>query len=375
MKTPNKELARAAAHAGLALALAVGGLAPSASRVLADDSGLGIARSMTPADYAGPTTPSKAPKNLKIAAVTCLSVLRGCVTPANGVKNAAEKLGWTAQIYDGGGTAGKQNAALLDAISWGANVVVTVAIDPKLVQLALRKAQDAGVLVVAGSNGIDEPNPVQLAGGSGTLGFAFDVSPDYGLLGKHTADWIIGDSGGKANIAVYVDNEFPSNLAYQAGLLEGLKKCTGCTVSAPINFSSTQVGNQLAQMTVDYLRTHPETNYVFSPYDPAAAVQVAAIAEAGMGGKIKLVGTLGDQQNLNFIRKDHTQVADGSYDNEYMGWAIVDQTIRLLNKQPLIIPHNEGLPFIVLDNSNLPVPGNDWRANTGYEEKYLALWK
>ena len=329
---------------------------------------------MTPPEYAGPTVPAKAPKNLKIAAVTCLSVLRGCVTPADGVKHAAEKLGWDAVIYDGGGTPSKQNAAILDAISWGANVVVTVAIDPNLIQLALSKAKEAGVLVVAGSNCIDQPNPVQLAN-KGKLGFPFDVSWNAGVLGQHLAEWIIGDSGGKANIAVYLDREFPSNVADHVGLMAGFKKCTACKVSEPITFTGSQVSTQLGQMTSDYLKVHPDVDYVFSPYDPAAAVQVAAITQAGLASKIKLISILGDEQNIDFIRKGHVQVADGAMDNEYMGWAIVDQAIRTLNKQPLIDPHDENLPFIVLDKTNLPKPGSDFVANTGYQEKFLKLWE
>ena len=33
-------------------------------------------------------------------------------------------------------------------------------------------------------------------------------------------------------------------------------------------------------MTVGYLRSHPDTTYIFTPYDPAAGVQVPAIAQA-----------------------------------------------------------------------------------------------
>ena len=57
--------------------------------------------------------------------------------PLVGILHAGEKLGWTVKIYDGGGTPNKQNAAILDAISSGANVIVTIAIDPNLIQLAL----------------------------------------------------------------------------------------------------------------------------------------------------------------------------------------------------------------------------------------------
>ncbi|HTI01751.1 MAG TPA: sugar ABC transporter substrate-binding protein [Acidisoma sp.] len=354
--------------------LSVGAMSlPSAH---ADDyaSMLQTARTMTPAKYAGPTTAAIAPKHLKVGVITCLSVLHGCVSPALGVLHAGDKLGWTVKIYDGGGTPNKQNAAILDAISSGANVIVTIAIDPNLIQLALAEAKKAGIPVVAGSNGIDTPNPVALTAPNG-LGFAFDVGPDYGTLGRHIAQWMIADSHGTANIALFSDKEFPSIRAQQIGVLQGLAECPKCVVSKPIYFTATQIATELGQMTVGYLRNHPDVNYVFGAFDPPVAAQVTALMQAGMMGQVKVIGGLGNQQNLAFIRSGRLQVADAAYDNEYMGWAIVDQTIRLLNKQPLFEPHNENLPFVVLDKTNLPPPGADWQANTGYQAKFLALWK
>lgn len=355
-------------------ALGVAGLAPHPAHAADYASMLQTARTMTPSEYAGPTTPAIAPKNLKIAVITCLSVLHGCVSPALGVKHAGEKLGWQVTIYDGGGTPNRQNAAMLDAISSGANVIVTIAIDPNLIQLGLSEAKKAGIPVVAGSNGIDTPNPVALTAPNG-LGFAFDVGPDYGTLGLHVAQWMIADSHGTANIALFSDKEFPSIRAQQVGVLKGLAQCPDCVVSKPIYFTATQIATALGQMTVGYLRNHPNVNYVFGAFDPPVAAQVSAMMEAGMTGQYKVIGGLGNQQNISFIRAGRLQVADAAYDNEYMGWAIVDQTIRLLDKQPLFEPHNENLPFVVLDKTNLPAPGADWHANTGYQAKFLALWK
>jgi ribose transport system substrate-binding protein len=360
----------------LASLFAFGVGAMSAHSARADDyaSMLQTARTMTPAVYAGPTTPAIAPKNLKLGVITCLSVLHGCVSPALGVLHAGEKLGWTVKIYDGGGTPNKQNAAILDAISSGANVIVTIAIDPNLIQLALTEAKKDGIPVVAGSNGIDTPNPVALSAPNG-LGFVFDVGPDYGTLGLHIAQWMIADSQGTANIALFSDKEFPSIRAQQVGVLKGLAECPKCVVSKPIYFTATQIATELGQMTVGYLRNHPDVNYVFGAFDPPVAAQVTALMQAGMMGQVKVIGGLGNQQNLSFIRAGRLQVADAAYDNEYMGWAIVDQTIRMLDKQPLFEPHNENLPFVVLDKTNLPPPGSDWQAQTGYQAKFLSLWK
>jgi ribose transport system substrate-binding protein len=142
-----------------------------------------------------------------------------------------------------------------------------------------------------------------------------------------------------------------------------------------IKFTSSQVGTTLGQDTVGFLKSHPDVNYIYSPYDPAAGFQVPAIATAGLANSVKLVSILGDQQNVDFIRKGDVQVADAAYDNEYMGYAIVDQAIRLLNKQPLSHPLGENMPYVLLDKTNLPAAGTDWHAPFDYKAEFLKLWK
>ena len=89
---------------------------------------------------------------------------------------------------------------------------------------------------------------------------------------------------------------------------------------------------------------------------------------------MKLASLLGDEENLNLIRKGDVQVADVAFDTTYEGYAAVDQIIRYLNKQKLFEPHGENVPMKVLDKTNLPEKGN-WTADNGYKEKYLRLWK
>jgi ribose transport system substrate-binding protein len=336
--------------------------------------GLDEARTPTPSTYEGPTDPVRKPARLTVAIVTCSSQLSGCVSAANGIEEASRAAGFNAHVYDGGGTPQKQNAAMLDALSAGADVIATTAIDPNLVQQGLRAAKKAGVPVVSGSNGIDTPNPVARPE-AGKLGYVFDVAPDYAELGRKAAAWIIGDSDGKANVALFSDREFPSVMAFQAGLLAGLRQCGGCTVSAPQQFNGTQVGTTLGNQTTGYLRSHPDVSYVFSPYDPAAAAQVTAIAQAGMATRVKVVGVLGSQQNLDFIRQGQVQAADAAYDNRYMGYMVVDSIIRTLARQPLFRPHGGNLPGVILDKTNLPPSGRDWTADFDYASKFTALWR
>ncbi len=338
------------------------------------EAGAKAAEHSFPTHFEGPKKAVKAPKNIKIAVISCNSALSGCESPVIGAEHAAKALGWQVQTYDGGGNPQTQNKDMLNAISWGANVILNVAIDPNLVQQGLQAAKAHGVIVGSGSNGIDAPNPI-VKPAKGKLTYAFDVSPNYIALGKGLADWFIVNSKGKGNLAFFSDPEFPSVKAIEQGFLSEVKKFHGIKVSAPINFTSTQVGTPLAQMTVGYLRAHPSVNWVWSPEDPAAAVQVSAIQQAGMASKVKLMSQVGSQQNINFIRSGQVQVADAAYDNEYMGWAMVDQSIRLLDKKPLATPHNENDPYIVITKSNLPPAGADWHAPFNYQAAFKRLWK
>ncbi|MFF7795795.1 substrate-binding domain-containing protein [Streptomyces sp. NPDC007991] len=328
----------------------------------------------SPATYQGPTQSVTTPKNVKVAVITCLSILSGCVSPATGAQQAAKHLGWQVRVFDGGGTPDKQNAQMLNALSWGAKIILNIAIDPNAVQDGLRAAKRAGVPVGAGSNGLDSPNPPVKPTGN-NLGYAFDVGPDYAALGKKAAQWVQADSKGKANIVVYSDKEFPSVLALQKGLLDQLKKCKDCTVQPLRYFTGNQVAQVLPQSVVSYLRSHPDVDYVFIPYDPAAAAVVPAIAQAGLGNRVRLISVLGSQENLNFVRKGQVQVADAAYDNRYMGYAMLDQTSRLLTKKPLADPHGENLPFVVLDKDNVPKAGSDWHASFDYPSTFDGLWK
>src|SRR5665213_2494241 len=259
--------------------------------------------------YSGPTAHVTPPKTLKLAVITCANVLSGCLSPAVGVQKVGKTLGWNVRIFDGANSPTTQNTQILNALAGGAKFILTTAIDPNAVQTGLRAAKKAGVPVGSGSDGLNSPNPTIKPKGS-NLGYVFDVAPNYAALGKLTAQWIISDSHRKANIVVYSDKEFPSVLAFQKGLLAGLKACTTCKVGALQYFVGAQVGSVLPQSVVSYLRSNSNVNYVFLPYDPAAGTVVPAIASAGLGSRVRLVSVLGSAQNVAFVRAGHIEVAD-----------------------------------------------------------------
>ncbi len=332
------------------------------------------ARQMVPADWQGPTTPAKPQAGKKIAAITCYSILEGCVIPAEGIAQAAKMIGWQARTFDGGGTPATQNAQILNAVSWGADVIAIIAINPAAVQSGLKAAKAKNIVIVSGSSGLSSPNET-ISGTAGQVWPALDVSPDYKKLGQSLANWVIADSKGTAKIAIYGDKEFDSINGQERGFVPTMQSCSGCQSSNVMYFTATQIANQVGPQVVSYMRANPSTTYIYGAYDPPAAAMVTALETAGLGQKVKLVSVLGNAQNLGYVRAGHVQVADAAYDNTYMGFAMVDQAIRLMNGQKPIEPAGEGLPFQVLDKTNLPAGTQSWRAPYDYVSKFAALWK
>jgi ribose transport system substrate-binding protein len=252
---------------------------------------MNTAREMVPATFQGPTEPAKAPAGIKIASITCYSILEGCVIPAEGVAKAAKAIGWEARTFDGGGTPTAQNTQILNAVAWGAKVIVLIAITPSAVQSGLQAAKKAGALIVSGSSGLSTPNET-IKPQPGEIWPAFDVSPDYKSLGEHLAQWIIADSKGKAHVAVYGDKEFDSINAQERGIVPALKACSTCKSSNVIYFTATQIANQLGPSTVSNIRSHPDVDYIYSAFDPPAATQVQALQTAGLGRNVKIVSAV-----------------------------------------------------------------------------------
>jgi ribose transport system substrate-binding protein len=281
-------------------------------------------------------------------------------------------LGWQAMIFDGKANPKTQASAMMDALAWGATFILASSVDYRSIQLPLHEAKKAGVPVASVGQGGDTPNALPVLA-PGQLAWAFAVDPDNYALGRSIGEWIIKDSGGKANVVAFNDKEFDGVVTQHAGIMDALHKCPGCKVDEQ-SFSANQIATNLGQQVVGYLRAHPDVDYVYMPYDPSAFAVAAALRQAGLGKRVKLASLLGDEENLNLIRKGDVQVADVAFDTVYKGYAAVDQIIRYLDKQKLFDPHGENVPMKVLDKTNLPAKGN-WTADNGYKEKYLRLWK
>ncbi len=318
----------------------------------------------------GPTQPAKAPKGVKLAVVVCGFALGGCMGPGKSIEEAGKKLGWEVALFDGKADPKAQATAILAALATHPTALVTVAINFQTMQLPMHEAKKANVPVVSVGESGDSPDPpLQLK--PGELGPEFGVNWDDHGMGVMMGKWIAKEMGGKANLVIYQDREFEGVVLSTQGVADG---CEGCKVDWQ-QFTASQIGSGLGQQVVGYLRSHPDVNFVYGSYDPAAFDMVTAIRRAGMGDKVKVAADIALPENQNLIRKGDIQVASAAFDMHYLGYATVDQIIRMLNKQPLFEPHGENVPLKIVDKASLPAGGGVYEFPKGFIDKYMKLWQ
>ena len=173
-----------------------------------------------------------------IVLVPCAQAGEGCAQPAEGAKEAAEAAGWRVQIIDGKGTAEGQSAAINQAVSLGADGIVTFAIDPEGVSGALKSARAAGVKVVA-SSAVDS-DAVDF-GGIPTEKLWYDS-------GQMLADYVITETGAESHTIVLTGNEFSALIPRSDGFKDRLAECDSCEVVKEENFAFAEMPTALPRL-------------------------------------------------------------------------------------------------------------------------------
>ncbi|MCI8596916.1 MAG: sugar ABC transporter substrate-binding protein [Lachnospiraceae bacterium] len=316
-----------------------------------------------------PTTPTAAPEKLKVAFIMGNASMSGSSVPCAAVEKICGDFGWEIQTWDGEGDPGKENEAIMSAISWGAEVILTASVQASNVQSGLQAATEAGIACGSLSCGTDTPNNVIEA----EYNYSFDIGPDYYGLGQSIGEWIAANTTGSGKVGCWdFEGEYSIALC-RDGLYDKLKELNieyednGC-------FTFDQLGDTLNRTVSTYLTNNPDTEFLFFPFDPAS-VPVSEYLDLNGYTDIKVIGVLGNSEMCALISQGSVASATAAYDNTYMGYAAIDQILRVLNGESLIDPHGENVPYVVIDSSNLP--NNEetgWVASFDYAGEYYSLW-
>jgi ribose transport system substrate-binding protein len=253
-------------------------------------------------------------------------------------------------------------------------IVLSTAPDPRVLQPQLAAAKKAGIPVVVTHFYDDSsPNPPTCVGcAAGVTGL---VTAPFNVAGKAAADWIIQDSGGKANVLVIGGADIlPSPATVNTVKQEFTDNCPKCKVSIsniPVSEWNTKTQTEVQAA----LNKDPNITYVYPLYDAMVAGAVPAVQTLGRKGKVKVVSYNGSPYVLKFIQDNNIAAMDVGEDTVGIGYASMDQSFRILAGMPTV---DERTPIRIWDSTNVGDSGKPPVTGKGYGDElpkgFSKLW-
>jgi len=318
-------------------------------------------------EWPGPTESPRLARGQFVFAIPCSKVAEGCQRIVDGVKSAADAVGWRFATVDPAGDPNRQGAAIEQAINAGATVIVLAAIEPKLVADPLKRARARGIRVICTSCGHENDREYFTDDG-----IQADVSLRGTEQGEIMGAFLATDSDGKAKVGMIESPEFPLNVERAVATKAALKQCAGCEVVAQTDFLQTEIGTQLGSKSQTFFQANPSIEYGWVAFDAAAGAVVPAAQQAG-AAQMRIVSFDANVANIEFVEKG-AQYATVGTALEWVGWAAVDEANRLLNGEEALASDNVPNRLVTEENA-AEYAKTGFRGDIDYEAKYLELWR
>lgn len=304
------------------------------------------------------------PKGKTVDFVTC--PLSSCVEIQDAAQAAAKAVGWTLRVFDGGVTPATFVSAMDDVVQNPGSAVLGIGILPNSAistQLAALQAKHVPWIAVA------SPSPI----GDDMIS-DFSSAPEIALSGKVMADWIIADSGAKANVAYFWDPILTQHLPAKTAFVSEMQSlCPGCSVSVQTTSFTTGIGTTDPAQIVSYLQGNPNTNYIVVGIGDATAGIPQALAAAGLASKVKIVTRLADAINLKDIAAG-TETMGVTEETYEIGWRMIDAAARYFQGDSMACCTTPIGTVHVITKADLPANLTVPYSVPGYQNDFLKAW-
>ena len=314
--------------------------------------------------FTGPTEAFTPVPGKHIMILACGNLGRACIRLADGAKEAAEAMGWTADVIDGRLDPTVWNRAVKQAVDAGADGIIDVSGDPNLMGEAMAAVQAKDVPFVMM---MQTPKKGDLPGVDSW------VRPDATKGGNDIGTWITGDSAGAGSVLVIDAPEYADIMMRNDAVVDTLgKQCAGCTVHR-VSISAQTMGTSLAPTVTSQLQQHPDVTYVWSPDDAYSNFVAQGIQQAGKSTSVKLVSGAGEPEAFDRI-KNGNQAADLATPNNYAGWLAADTLARVISGQPVQELWDVPQRFFTAANLGDGDFASGWDVEFDYKSVFKKMW-
>ena len=285
---------------------------------------------------------------------------------AEGVVEAAERLGWEGKILYTEFSAAKTVSAFEQAIALGADAVVTQGIVPSQYKSSIKKLHDSGAILVTTYSDFPPSDEYAQAEIS-------ENSRGFGEVGGAKA---VVEAEGEGQFAIF---NFPEYLVLRhqtEATQEKLEECAGCEVLPIIDITSAEAEKTMPTATSTMLQQNPDLTAFFTGIDTFVTnYQMPVVRQ--QGSEVGIYTYLGGKPTLEAVEKEEIN-AVVTFPLLWGGWAAVDNIARLFANQK---PNTGGLPQRLISTENVGEalqtlgPKGFWDADGfDYQGEYEKLW-
>ncbi|MGE0309329.1 MAG: substrate-binding domain-containing protein [Acidimicrobiia bacterium] len=319
---------------------------------------------LEPTGFVGREVLSSVPEPGKqLIFLRCSLPVCGIIAEAFG--NAASVLDWDTSVIDFSSTDPESViAAFNQAIDQGPDGIAITGLPISAFEEPLERARQAGIPVTIGAvagvevGGMDGNGVIGLSSGVNTVVTAANMVGDY----------MIAESDGTANIAVFTVEDFPIIKAETEGLVQHItENCDGCKVKV-INQAVGDIGTVVPGAVVSAVQSDPTIDYVYFAFGDLSRGVGPALADARYEGEIVGYGPITESYQKLI---DGEEAAWSGASNRATGWDLIDTLARYFVGDPL---SNDDLQLLQLFTSASPPPNENPGIPSNFEELYPILW-
>jgi ribose transport system substrate-binding protein len=204
-----------------------------------------------------------------------------------GAKEAAAKIGATANTQDAQLDLANQNTQIDTFIQQGVNLIVISAVDENGIQPAIERAKQAGIIVIA----VDTPAKSADA----------VVMTNAVQAGEKSCQYLFEQMGGKGNVLLVDGTPLQTIRDRITGCKNVVKKFPDIKVVGQ-QASKNDRASGLA-VTTDMLTATPDVQGIFGMNDPSALGAVLAVQQAHKAGAVKVTGVDGSPEAVAELKQ------------------------------------------------------------------------
>jgi ribose transport system substrate-binding protein len=210
-------------------------------------------------------------------------------------------------------------------------------------------------------------------------GTAARVGQPYAAAARLDADWIIKQTTCRANVLVITTNELiAGDINSRAAQDEFDTYCGDTCKTRFVNVPLSQWSTRIGTTTQTEVSSNPDLNYVFPLYDAMSQFVVPAIQIGGGITRVKVATFNGTPGILRMIQTGDTVDMIVGENEAHLGYAAMDQAMRLMTGVAPIGDGDYGIPLRVFDDANVDETGDPPEYGAGYRDEwregFLHAW-